>query len=125
VSEKLSDLEPLELESLTIAPTGSKSVRMRGTITIRDPNERVRPYLRRVHEAAIHDQLSELHVDLMDLSFVSSSGLRLFIDWTIWLQKEPKRYRLVFFTNPRLTWQRTSFGALCSMASSVIDVRRG
>jgi hypothetical protein len=125
VTVKLSELEPLEAESYTIKPTGPNSVVMQGTITVRDPHQSVQPYLRRIHDCAVREQLRELRVDLTGLSFVNSSAIRLFIDWTVWLQKEQRRYRLVFFTDPRVTWQRTSFGALSSMAGDVIEVRRG
>ncbi len=121
----LADIEPLHIETFSLQPTGPNGVQMKGTLTLRDPHQRVQPYLKRVHETAVRSGLREVRVDLTELTFVNSSAIRLFIDWTVWLQKEPKRYRLVFFTDSRITWQRTSFGALQSMAGDVIEVRRG
>ncbi|HEY4159517.1 MAG TPA: hypothetical protein VGM29_15515 [Polyangiaceae bacterium] len=113
------------LESLTVEITGPATVVLKGTITCKDPAADLGPFVRAMHEAMIADRVAELRVDVSGLSFVNSSAIRLFIDWTSWIKAMPaKRYKLQFATTRRVTWQKTSFLALQSLAAEVISVEQ-
>ena len=111
-------------ETVSIEVSAPDRMAFVGTIAVRDPTGLLQAHLRRIHEVALSRKLTRLTVDMRKLTFVNSSALRLFIDWVGWLKRETdKRYRLIFVIDPTVTWQKTSFGALRSIAGDIIDVR--
>lgn len=120
----LSNLSPFHHESLDVSVTGPDSIKLAGTITVRDPFSTIQPFLKEVHVRAMDARLKKLTVDVRELTFVNSSAVRLFVDWAVWLQREPeeKRYVISFWTNRSSTWQRASFPVLRSFAASVVEV---
>jgi hypothetical protein len=93
-----------------------------GTITSKDPGVEVGPFLRAVHDAMLADKVSELRVDVSKLGFVNSSGIRLFVDWASWIKGSTVgRYKLLFAISRQVTWQKTSFAALKTLADDVLS----
>lgn len=121
----LADLRLQALEGLQLEVVHAHEVRFAGLITVRNAHEALLPSIRAVHDAALSDALTELSVDVRLLTFVNSSAIRLFIDWSTWLRNldESKRYKLRFITDKSITWQRTSFLALKSLVPAVIEVQ--
>jgi len=123
----MSQIEKLEVpkhDGLTIELTAPGTVALRGKITARDPGRDLGPFFRGIHDAAKSDGLSELLVDVRELSFVNSSSIRLFVDWATWLKNENRpTYVLRFRTDRKVTWQRTSFVALTALAKEVVTVQ--
>ena len=117
----LSLVELPQLASFELSLTPPNSVSMRGTIAIPDPGLLLGGCFRRVHDAALADGLRELSVDVRQLTFVNSSAIRLFVDWSSWVASSaPHGYLLRFRTDRRITWQRTSFAVLQSLGGKSI-----
>lgn len=120
---QLSQLAPHESEGLSIRISEETVVVMAGKITSLDPSAAVQPYLKSVHAAALADKVARVSVDVRQLAFVNSSAIRLFIDWATWVKTAAAPYQLVFVTDKTITWQRTSFVAIKSLAGSAVEVR--
>jgi hypothetical protein len=120
----LSAIQPLSVEGLDMKMDDGV-VRMSGTITMRSPSQTLQPHLKKIHEAAVADGVTSLVVDVRKLSFVNSSSMRLFVDWTVWLKDvaAPQRYKLTFSTDPNVTWQRKSFPVIRSLAPDIVEIR--
>jgi hypothetical protein len=117
----LSQVDLPQLASLELVITPPNSIAMRGTIAIPDPGLLLGSCFRRMHEAAIADGVRELSVDVRQLTFVNSSAIRLFVDWSSWVaQAGTGGYLLRFRTDRRITWQRTSFAVLQSLGGKSI-----
>lgn len=117
----LSQVDLPQLASLELVITPPNSIAMRGTIAIPDPGLLLGSCFRRMHEATIADGLRELSVDVRQLTFVNSSAIRLFVDWSSWVaQAGASGYLLRFRTDRRITWQRTSFAVLQSLGGKSI-----
>jgi hypothetical protein len=111
------------LPGLEVAVTAPNTLIMKGAITMRDPSASLAGFTRAVHDSAVGDGVKELKVDLSELSFVNSSGIRLFVDWATWLKGAgTPPYILRFVTDRRITWQRTSFKVLTTMFGDVMQV---
>jgi hypothetical protein len=122
---QLQKVAPPRLETLRIHIDGPTGLAFSGTITSKDPAGEVGPFIRAVHEAALADKLSELRVDVSALSFVNSSAIRLFVDWAGWVKSAKSGcYKLRFATNRHVTWQKTSFMALKSLAEDVMSIEQ-
>jgi hypothetical protein len=120
----LSNIDVPQLGSLEILVTPPDQVAMRGTIAIPDPGPSLGDFFRALHRAAMQDALREIVVDVRQLTFVNSSAIRLFVDWATWVRAldESSRYVIRFRTDRRVTWQRTSFTVLQSLARKAITV---
>ena len=112
-------------ETLKLRIDPPKGVVMSGTLTSKDPSAELGPFLRAVHEATLADHLSELQVDVSALGFVNSSAIRLFVDWAGWIKSSRTgSYKLRFATARNITWQKTSFMALKSLAEDVVSIEQ-
>jgi hypothetical protein len=122
---QLAKVAPPRLETLRVQVSPPSTLIFSGTITSKDPAGDVGPFIRAVHEAALADRLSELRVDVSALSFVNSSAIRLFVDWAGWIKSSQNgSYKLRFATNRHVTWQKTSFMALKSLAEDVLSIEQ-
>ena len=119
----LANLQVPKLETVTVSVEPPGTIRLRGTITSKEPGQDLAGFTRAAHRAALDDGLSELRIDVSELTFVNSSAIRLFIDWATWVRDfKGNAYKLRFATSRRVTWQRTSFAALRSLAGQVLSV---
>jgi hypothetical protein len=110
-------------DAVTIQVTAPNQVKLSGTITQKDPSNDLASFFKALHTAALADNLSEVRADVSALTFVNSSAIRLFVDWATWLKNERgPRYTLLFVTSRNVTWQKTSFMALMSLAKEVLKI---
>ena len=110
-------------ESVAIQVTAPNQVKLSGTITQKDPSNDLAGFFKALHTAALADKLTEVRADVSGLTFVNSSAIRLFVDWATWVKNERgQRYTLRFITSRNVTWQKTSFMALMSLAKEVLAI---
>jgi len=110
-------------ETVAIQLTAPNQVKLSGTITQKDPSNDLAGFFRALHTAALADKLTEVRADVSGLTFVNSSAIRLFVDWATWVKNERgQRYTLLFVTSRNVTWQKTSFMALMSLAKEVLKI---
>ncbi len=110
-------------ETVSIQVTGPNQVKLSGTITQKDPSNDLAGFFKALHTAALADKLAEVRADVSGLTFVNSSAIRLFVDWATWVKNERgQRYTLRFVTSRNVTWQKTSFMALMSLAKEVLAI---
>lgn len=119
----LANISIPKLETVVVEVVAPSTIRLKGTITSKDPSQDLAAFTRAAHQAAIEDGLTELKVDVSGLTFVNSSAIRLFVDWATWVKdaKGPS-YKLRFATSRRVTWQKTSFMALTSLAKDALII---
>lgn len=127
--QALAGVAPFQMERFEIT-VGESGLELRGELASRDPVADVGPHFRKIHAALVEraglagsagaDAAGELVVDVRPLKFVSSSGLRIFLDWVSWIAAEPesRRYRLVFRTSRATTWQSAAFPAIVMLGGA-------
>ena len=112
-------------DSVAIQLTAPNQVKLSGTITQKDPSNDLAGFFKALHTAALADKLTEVRADVSGLTFVNSSAIRLFVDWATWVKNERgQRYTLCFITSRNVTWQKTSFMALMSLAKEVLSIEQ-
>jgi hypothetical protein len=112
-------------DTVAIQITAPNQVKLSGTITQKDPSNDLAGFFKALHTAALADKLSEVRADVSGLTFVNSSAIRLFVDWATWVKNERgQRYTLLFVTSRNVTWQKTSFMALMSLAKEVLKIEQ-
>ncbi len=100
------------------------TVQLVGVITIPDPGRVLNAFFAALHRSVSFDRLPEISVDVRHLTFVNSSAIRLFVDWATWVRNASpaESYVIRFRTDRRITWQRTSFSVLQSLAPGAIVI---
>ncbi len=112
-------------DTVAIQLTEPNQVKLSGTITQKDPSADLAGFFKALHHAALADKLAEVRADVSGLTFVNSSAIRLFVDWATWVKNERgARYTLRFVTSRNVTWQKTSFMALMSLAKEVLAIEQ-
>ena len=112
-------------DTVSIQLTAPNQVKLSGTITQKDPSNDLAGFFKALHTAALADKLAEVRADVSGLTFVNSSAIRLFVDWATWVKNERgQRYTLRFVTSRNVTWQKTSFMALMSLAKEVLAIEQ-
>lgn len=120
---QVETIDEFKLETVTFEVKPDSALQIRGTITLMNPTETIGPYLERVHEAIVADNLKEFTVDVTQLTFVNSSAIRLFADWVIRVEDGGKPYVLVFNTDSSRSWQRTAFRSIASLSDDCIRIQ--
>jgi hypothetical protein len=109
-------------EGFTVQNQEPSRVVFRGTVSMRDPSRVVGGYLRRIHDTAVASKLPEVTVELRELKFMNSSGLRVFLEWVENIRTGAHRYRLRLRINKSVSWQRSSFFAIADLAPEFVTV---
>lgn len=81
-------------------------------------------FLSEVHERMIANRLSTIEVDVLDLYFMNSSCLKLFVSWIHQVQELGVPYSITLLSSSRLYWQHRSFDTLARLAPDVVYVRK-
>ena len=114
-----------KLDTVSIEILSNHALKLKGTITKKEPAQDLEEFLRAVHSDATTSRTPEVRVDVSELTFVNSSAIRLFVDWSTWLKNEKGyQYKLRFLTSSKITWQKTSFAALLALMKDVLVVER-
>lgn len=93
---------------------------MSGSVLDMDPGALLMPHIRDLHERIVKQAIRSFNIDVRNLLFVNSSGIRVFIDWLGLIQRSGSGYTLRVIMDPSVTWQRLTFGALESVARGVV-----
>jgi hypothetical protein len=91
-----------------------------GTLLGAEPQADVSRRLKELHEKIVREGVSSFTVDVRALTFVNSSAIRVFVDWTS--RAEAANYKLVFLTDDAITWHRLSFSVLKSLAPQSVEI---
>jgi hypothetical protein len=80
--------------------------------------------LEKLHAEALRLRVTEVVFDFQRLAFMSSSGVKAFVNLIMRAQgtQAEQRYRLRFRSNPDLRWQKRSLHALTCFAPELITV---
>jgi hypothetical protein len=121
---EIRKLEPPKLKGLTITVGSPNAVSMAGVLSVPDPRQTVGAYFESLHAAALADKVGSVELDVRELTFVNSSAIRLFVDWATRISALPdeQRYRVHFLTSRHVSWQRTSFHVLQTIAPRAVEV---
>ena len=116
-------IQSAELNATVTVVDQSLVVRMSGTADLR-VTDTVEKLLSNVHQQATLGHLGEVKVDLRNLEFMNSSCFKSFVSWISQVQElaESSQYRILFFSNPAILWQRRSLNALSCFAAHLITI---
>lgn len=122
-SLKIEMDRPVVIESMELAFENPGRVRFSGVLTTDTAQDETERVLWKIHSHILTANMAAFTVDVRLLNFVSSSGLRVFINWVS--RAERARYKLVFVMDPTVAWHRSNLSVLKSLAPRSVEVRSG
>jgi len=84
-----------------------------GVLDGEDAAALVQPELIRLHEALVADRHESVRLDLHEVSYMNSNGIKAFASWFLRAEDSRKHcYVIDLVYDPGISWQRWSVGAL-------------
>jgi hypothetical protein len=103
---------------------GAWTIECSGTLGAIDAASRVQPELLRLHDAAVANDVHHLTLDMHDVDYMNSSGIKGFVAWFLkadW--STDHRYTIELLYNPQRSWQSVSFSAIERLVPNILRVR--
>jgi hypothetical protein len=87
---------------------------VRGEIGESSSRDFVAGFVEIVHHMALGERLGEVKVDVTELEFLNSSGVKEFLSWILRRDRLPpeRKYRLNFLFDPTVPWQTVTLPRL-------------
>lgn len=121
--------ESLDVPSIRVPDFSSETTLAAGAVRIKLTGnadvvaiEPLSTLLPKLHAEATRNGVDHVIVDLLELEFMNSSCFKSFVTWISTLQGAEKQYRITFFSNPAMLWQRRSLHALSCFAADLVTV---
>ena len=72
------------------------------------------PFLNEVHASIVDNNIKDITVDITDLRFLNSAGIRELVDWVMKLNslEDDKKYKIKFLCSSEHKWQESSMSTL-------------
>lgn len=111
------NLEPLVLEKVKIFLNNEEqtlSLILTGAVDMRNPTSDILPYLIKVHDEVVKNKIKRINVDIKDLIYMNSSGIKILINWIMKINDEPREnyYCINFISNSDIAWQESTLPVL-------------
>lgn len=97
---------------------------VKGEIDPTSPRDFIAAFFELVHNMAVGENLSELHIDVTRLSFLNSSGIKEFLSWILRRNRlaHGKKYCMNFVYDPTVTWQPITLARLRDLDPDAITL---
>ncbi|HPO50962.1 MAG TPA: hypothetical protein PLO89_11600 [Spirochaetota bacterium] len=97
-----------------------------GAIDDKNPEEYLSPFFSEINNRMINLNSARLDLNLKDLTFLNSSGIKCFVQLVTYMMKIPqeKRYRLTMKIDTYSQWQNTSFSLLKTVSKDYIVIEK-
>ncbi len=112
--------QKIRIETLDVELVEAGMLRLGGSLSTTTGQSEFRRFLDTLHPQIVSARIGTFGVDVRGLSFVNSSAIRVFVDWTS--KAATARYKLAFRTDSAVTWHRLSFSVLKSLAPETVDI---
>jgi len=103
--------------------TKGMTIYFSGSINHPRPGEFLKPFIQEVHSEIIKKNIKEIKVDIKDLKFLNSAGIRELVDWIMQLNELPeeKKYKILFICSSEQKWQESSILTLMYLNSKYLS----
>lgn len=110
---KLNEIESVKGNGLELKIEG-QNLKINGNIELEDPSELLSPFFNSLHNTILEEKLNKIVVDIKELSYLNSSGIRELVGWIMKLDELPdeKKYSIHFLCCYKNHWQETSISTL-------------
>ena len=99
-------------------------VTLSGYIDCLEPGKFMAPFLKNVHDFILKKNLKSVTIDITELNFLNSSGIKEFVDLILKLERLPddQKYTLKFLCSKDILWQEQSMFALTFLNIDLVKI---
>lgn len=97
-----------------------------GDIDMRDTSLEFLPYLLKTHDMLIQNGIKKIKLDLLNLTFMNSNGIKSLINWIMKLTELPEesRYKVIITANNEIAWQESTLPVLRKLFPDLIMIEQ-
>jgi len=97
-----------------------------GDIDMRDTSVEFLPYLLKVHDALILNKIKEIRLNLLNLTFMNSNGIKSVINWIMKSSELPEenQYKIRIIPNTDIAWQDSTLPVLRKLFPDFIIIEQ-
>lgn len=111
------NVEPKTFDNARISlldENGETILAIEGDIDMRDTSIDFLPYLIMVHEILVKNNVRSIKLNLLNLTFMNSNGIKSLINWIMKMTELPdsNRYRININANTEIAWQESTLPVL-------------
>ena len=114
-----------ELNIETVSKSGIEmkvagtTVYFSGSINHPRPGEFMEPFIQNIHDSILKNHIREIKVDITQLRFLNSAGIRELVDWVMKMSSLPdhQKYKIQFICSTEHKWQESSMSTLIYLNS--------
>ncbi len=123
------NIDPVTFDNATASleeENGGISLVLSGDIDMRDTSIEFLPYLLRIHDALVQNNVKKLRLDLLNLTFMNSNGIKSMINWIMKLSELPdnRRYKIHIASSSVIAWQESTLPVLCKLFPDFIVIEQ-
>lgn len=95
-----------------------------GDIDMQDPSTLLDPLFDKVHNGVLSSGLKTVELDVTNLTFLNSSGIKAIAKWIMKLAgtEASKKYQIKIIQNRAIAWQATSLQTLTFLVPGSVNV---
>jgi hypothetical protein len=114
-------LSPLKEKELQMIVKGF-TFYISGSVNLSNPSELMGPYILKLHNKAVESGIKKITLDITNLSFLNSSGIREIVNWILLLNNMPeeKKYAIHIKYNSRHQWQESSISTFVCLNPDLV-----
>lgn len=121
------NIEPLHFENAIASLENNNdglTLVLSGDIDMRDTSLELLPYLLEIHNALILNNIKDIRLNLINLNFMNSNGIKTLINWIMKLTEMPddKQYKIIITANNNIAWQESTLPVLQKLFPDFIIV---
>jgi len=121
------NIEPLHFENARASLENNNdglTLILSGDIDMRDTSLEFLPYLLKIHNALIQNSIKNIRLNLINLNFMNSNGIKTLINWIMKLTEIPedKQYKICITANNNIAWQESTLPVLRKLFPDFIIV---
>jgi hypothetical protein len=110
-------IEPKSFDNARISlldENGEITLTIEGDIDMRDTSIDFLPYLIMVHEILVKNNVNSINLNLLNLTFMNSNGIKSLINWIMKMTELPdsNRYKIHISANNEIAWQESTLPVL-------------
>lgn len=85
-----------------------------GDIDMRDTSIEFLPFLLKIHDSLVQNNVQKLKLNLLNLTFMNSNGIKSIINWIMKVTELPEKiqYRVYISANTDIAWQESTLPVL-------------
>ena len=111
--------------SIIITDTGGElTLKIMGEIDMDYSSMILKPYISEFHEKISRAGIERIRLDLSELNFINSSGLKVFFWWMRLLDELPddKNYSIALYYSTDITWQECNVEIMQDLAPRLLEL---